>query len=310
MGEVTASERSARGDRAVDKRLRKIAGTVSPYLYLVPALLFVVIFLLYPIFFTIYLSFTDWDLVATTPKFVGLKQYIVLFTSPVFWNSLRNTLLWTASILFVAVPLSLLFAVGTENIAGREAFKFTFFLPRVIAPAAIGVIWRLIYAAPHGILNDFLDFVGLPALKHAWVMEIPLNTFAMITTSIWANIGWMMVMFLIGLDTIPSEVQEAARIDGASGFKLLRHITLPLLRPMTAVVVVMGVVVSFTIFDIIWVINKGGPYRSSENLAATMFYGGFVSFKMGYSAAIAVVLSVVVLIFSVLYMRSIFSRRE
>lgn len=291
------------------RRARKWADSLGPYLYLAPSLIMVAIFLLYPIIFTVRISFTEWDLVSSNPKFVGFLQYRTLFKSAIFWSSLRNTLIWTASIILVAVPLSLFFAIGIEPAVGKETFKVFFFLPRVIAPAAIGVIWKLIYSAPHGIVNDFLALLGLRTLMHSWLMEVPLNTFAMILTAIWANVGWMMVMFIIGLDTIPREIMEAARLDGASGIRLLRKITLPLLRSMTTVVVVMGVVVSFTVFDIIWVMNRGGPYRSSENLAATMFYGGFVSFKMGYSAAIAVVLSVIVLGFSVVYTRTTLRER-
>ena len=289
---------------------RKWFERVSPYLYLVPSLVMVGVFLLYPIVFTIRISLTNWNLLNPSPKFVGLLQYRTLFESAIFWSSLKNTLIWTGAIMFVAVPLALFFAVGLEGAAGKETFKAVFFLPRAIAPVAIGVVWKLIYSAPHGIINDFLKLVGLQGLARSWLMEIPLNTFAMIITAIWANVGWMMVMFLIGLDTIPKEIMEAARLDGASGLRLLRRITLPLLKSMTSVVVVMGVVVSFTVFDIIWVMNKGGPYRSSENLAATMFYGGFVAFKMGYSAAIAVVLSIIVLGFSILYLRNILRRSD
>jgi len=288
-----------------NRKIGKLVTSVSPYLYIIPSVLLVSIFLLYPVVFTIYISFTKWNIISA-PAFVGLSQYVGLFRESALLNSFRNTLIWTGATLLIPIPLSLLLAVGMYRVAGREVFKVAFFLPRVMAPAAIAVIWKFIYSAPRGILNEVLGLFGAKFLMHSWLLEPPLNTFAMIGTATWASIGWMMVMFLIGLDTIPSEVLEAGKLDGASERQLLWHVKLPLLKPMTSVVVVMGVIASFTMFDLIWVMTGGGPFRSSETLAVTIYRGGFVLFKMGYSAAIAVVLSAIVLVFSMIYLRRIF----
>lgn len=291
---------------SVTRKIEKGVTFVSPYLYIIPSLLVVSILLLYPVVFTIYISLTKWDMI-TPSVFVGLDQYVALFRNSVFLNSFRNTLIWTASTLFICMPLSFLFAVGMDELGlvAREVFKVVFFLPRVMAIAAIGVIWKFIYSS-HGILNELLELFGAKFLIHSWLLEPGLNTFAMIVTAIWANVGWMMVMFLIGLGTIPTEVLEAARLDGASERQLLWYVKLPLIKFMTSIVVLMGVIVSFTIFDLIWVMTMGGPFRSSETLAVTVFRSGFTLFKMGYSAAIAVVLSAIVLVFSIIYLRTIF----
>lgn len=287
---------------------RRLGGSISPYFYLLPALLLVSVFLLYPVVFTVYLSFTKYDIL-TPPKWVGLNQYKVLFQDRTFFHSFQNTLIWVGTTLIIPIPLALLLATGMSGMPYSRGPKIMFFLPRVLAATSIGVIWLFVYS-PDGILNEILIFLGASSLIHSWLIESPLNTFAIILTAVWAGIGWQMIMFLIGLQAIPGEIIEAANLEGASKWQTFWYMKLPLLKPMMTIVIIMSIIGSFTTFDLIWVMTQGGPYRSSETLAVSMYRGAFVLFKMGYGSAMAVLLSGIVLVFSIVYLYRIFRRES
>lgn len=191
-----------------------------------------------------------------------------------------------------------------------ELYKRILYLPAAISGAAIGVIWYAIFNNEQGLLNSSLRFFHLDALAHAWLTTPPLNTFAMVVAAVWQGLGPAIVLFLVGLQNIPRDPLEAGRVDGASGWQLFRHVTLPLLRPMTVVVVGINLINSFKVFDIIWVMTQGGPYRSSETLAVTMYRDAFVSFQFGYGASVAFVLTVIVFVVSIFYIRAMFQRLE
>jgi multiple sugar transport system permease protein len=211
-------------------------------------------------------------------------------------------------VLALQVGLGLLMAlVLTSTVFGR-ALKGVFYLPATISAAAVGVIWFFIFNPDQGILNSSLRLVGLDGLTHTWLTDPPLNTWAMIVAFTWQGLGPTMILFLVGLQSIPREPIEAALVDGATGFRLFWHITLPLLRPITAVVVGISLINSFKVFDIIWAMTQGGPYRSSETLAVTMYRESFVSFHVGYGAAVAVLLTLIVLVLSIFYLRAMFRR--
>ena len=164
--------------------------------------------------------------------------------------------------------------------------------------------------APGGTINQMLRVVGLGSFARPWLMEPPWNTIAMLVAFTWQTTGTNMTLFLVGLQAIPTDPVEAAKLDGANSFQTFRYIILPLLRPITTVVITIAVVNSFKVFDLIWIMTLGGPYRSSETLAVTMYRESFISFRLGYGAAIANFLSLIVIIFSIIYLRSIFRREE
>jgi multiple sugar transport system permease protein len=155
-----------------------------------------------------------------------------------------------------------------------------------------------------GVINNLASLLAGDKVRISWLTNVPLNTFSMIIAWTWQQVGTNMVMFLMGLVSIPSEPVEASVIDGASKWQTFIHVTLPMLRPITTVVITMAVVNSFKAFDIIYVITRGGPYNSSETLAVTMFRETFTMFRMGYGAAISVILSVIIIIISVFYLKS------
>jgi multiple sugar transport system permease protein len=174
-------------------------------------------------------------------------------------------------------------------------------LPYALSGTAIATVWQFMLSRD-GALNSVLDSVGLQSLERSWLLRPPLNTWAIIFASTWQAVGVSVLLFLIGLQVIPKDPIEAARLDGAEGWRLFRDVTFPLLRPMTIVTVGISLVNSLKTFDIIWIMTQGGPYRSSETLAVMMYRQTFVLFQHGYGAAISVVLSVFVLLVSLLYL--------
>jgi ABC-type sugar transport system permease subunit len=290
-------------------RLRTAAATITPYLYLVPMVVLVGVFLLYPAADTIRLSFTDWDGIQPA-RFVGLDNFRAMGDDPAFLTACRNTAFWVVGIMVLQVGVGLLTAAVINASPLGELFKRIIYLPAAVSGAAIGVVWFAIYNPELGILNSAFRSVGLDSLASPWLTDPPLNTFAMIVAGIWQGLGPTMMLFLVGLQHIPRDQLDAARVDGAGPVQLFFYVTLPLLRPMTVVVVAISLINSFKIFDIIWVMTQGGPYRSSETLAVTMYRDSFVSFDFGYGASVAVVLTAIVFIISVPYMRAMFRRVE
>jgi ABC-type sugar transport system permease subunit len=287
-----------------------LATRLVAYLYLVPMVALVGVFLLYPAADTVWTSLTDSRGLGTA-NFVGLDNYVTLVHDSNFRTSFVNTLYWVVGVLVLQVGLGLLMALVLASTALGKVLKGVFYLPATISAAATGVLWFFVFSPDQGILNSFLRLVGLGSLEQTWLTaDPPLNSWAMIVAFTWQGLGPTMILFLVGLQSIPRDPIEAALVDGATGFRLFWHVTLPLLRPITAVVVGISLINSFKVFDLIWAMTQGGPYRSSETLAVTMYRESFVSFNVGYGAAVAVVLTAIVLVVSIFYLRAMFRRVE
>jgi multiple sugar transport system permease protein len=304
---VLAAPRERAAVRVARRRRRR--RRLTGYLYLLPMVALVSVFLLYPAAKTIWVSLTDAN-GTSAGSFVGLDNFTRLVKDPAFRTSVRNTVYWVVGALVLQVGLGLLLAIVLSNMRAGNWLKRLFYIPATLSGAAVGVIWFYIFNPDNGLLTSFLKAVGLGGLTTRWLAEPPINTFAMIFAAMWQGLGPAMILFLVGLQNLPREPIEAARVDGAQGLRLFWHITLPLLRPMTAVVVAITMINNFKVFDLIWVMTQGGPYRSSETLAVTMYRESFVSFSVGYGASVAVVLTLVVLLLSVFYLRSMFRRVE
>ncbi|OHD72352.1 MAG: ABC transporter permease [Spirochaetes bacterium RBG_13_68_11] len=284
----------------------KTRDTVISYLFILPALALVAVLLVVPMFQNIYYSFFDWNGLGT-PLFIGLKNFVKMFTDRVIGRSMLNTVIWVVFTLALPAMGGLLVAVFVTGVRGAGFFKSIFFIPLTISFVATGVIWAFMFSKELGVLNGLFGMLGLP-LKPSWLTDVPLNTFAMIVAWTWQQLGTNMVMFLMGLGTIPRDPIEACLIDGASAWQTFVHVKLPMLRPITTVVITMAMVNSFKVFDIIWVMTRGGPYSSSETLAVSMFRETFTLFHMGYGAAISVILSLIVILISAAYIRRMTKR--
>lgn len=263
--------------------------------YVAPAVLLVAGLLYAPFLWTAYLSFTRYDGLAE-PEWIGVRNFAKLLEDPALLTSIRNTLLWVVGTMVLPVGLGLLVAVLSYDIKGGAWYRVPFMLPYALSGAGLALVWSPILSHD-GIANLLLG------VDTAFLQEEPHNTIAMMLVWTWQQLGVNTLLFVVGLQSIPKEPIEAARIDGASGWRLFRHVIWPLMAPLTAVVVGLALVASLKTFDIVWVMTQGGPGRNSETLAVTMYRDTFVASNYGYGSAVAVLLTVVAGLASYLYLR-------
>ena len=280
---------------------------VEPFLYVLPAALFVGAFLLYPVVTTIWTGFTEYDGISD-PVFVGFDNYLHLFADAHFLRSLGNTLIWTVASVVLPVGLGLVFALTLNAVRWSQVFKSVIYLPATVSAAAVGILFSFIFAFDNGALNTILRAFGFEGER--WLFEAPTNSFSMIAAYTWQSTGLNMMLFLVGLQGLPPEPIEAAKLDGCTGFSLVRRIIVPMMMPFIVIATLLAVVNGFKVFDQIWVMTQGGPGRSSETLAVTMYREGFILFNQGYSAAIAVIIGLAAMIFSYFYLRSVLDQEK
>ncbi|QEU97896.1 carbohydrate ABC transporter permease [Streptomyces kanamyceticus] len=278
----------------------RLGGPLAALPWALPAFAFVGVLLVYPFFRSVYGSFFEEN--GFTSSFTGLDNYTRLADDPIFGRSLLNTLMWVAGTLLLPVLAGLLIAVATHRMRFGGIAQLVIVLPFAISGAATAVLWNFMLTS-EGAVNQVLRGVGLDSWAQPWLLEWPQNTLSMIVASTWQATGLNVVLFAIGLRAIPRETVEAAELDGASGWRMFRYVTLPQLRAVTVVVVGMAIVNSLKAFDMIWILTKGGPARSSETLALSMYRETFRLFHVGYGSAIALVLSVIVVASSWMYLR-------
>ncbi|MER7362626.1 carbohydrate ABC transporter permease [Nonomuraea wenchangensis] len=263
--------------------------------YVAPAAILVAVLLYAPFVWTAYLSLTRYDGLEP-PAWVGLDNFVKLLGDPALLTSVRNTLIWVAGTMVLPVGLGLLVAVLSYDLKGGVWYRVPFMLPYALSGAGLAMVWSPVLSHD-GIANLLLG------VDTAFLQEAPQNTLAMLLVWTWQQLGVNTLLFVVGLQSIPKEPIEAARLDGASGWRLFRHVIWPLMRPLTAVVVGLALVASLKTFDIVWVLTQGGPGRNSETLAVTMYKETFVASKYGYGSAVAVLLTVVTGLASYLYLR-------
>jgi ABC-type sugar transport system permease subunit len=284
-----------------------LSKAIKPYLFLVPSLFFVGLFLIYPAIRTMCASFTQWDGI-TPPKWVGLGNFINMAHDPAFWLAFRNTAFWVVGSILIPVVLGLVAALMMSTLPGERALKVMLFLPYALSGVVIAIMWYYMYSLS-GSINSFLALLGFKKLS-PWLQVVPVNTFAMIFTYGWRMTGTNMVLFSIGMQAIPEEPLEAAHMEGASSWQTITRVILPMMVSTTAVVVVMAIINGLNVFDIVWVMTEGGPYRSSSTLAVNMYRETFVVFKFGLGSANAFVLSLLVFIAAIFYLRVIFRKTK
>ncbi|HEU5128597.1 MAG TPA: sugar ABC transporter permease [Glycomyces sp.] len=275
--------------------------------FIAPGVLGVAVLLYVPLLWTTFISFTEYNGLGD-PEWVGLANYVEMFEDPRFLGSVLNTLLWVGGTLLVPVGIGLGVALLTWNLKGGTWLRLPFLIPYAVSGIGVGVIWSFILGSG-GALDQALGAFGI-ADTPRWLVDAPLNTVVMILATSWQGVGVNALLFTIGLQSIPKEPLEAAKMDGASGFRLFRSVLWPMLRPLTAVVVGLSIVASLKTFDIVQGMTKGGPGGASETLALTMYKETFVNSDYGLGSAIAVFLTVVTLVASILYLRQQLSAKH
>ena len=273
---------------------------LNKYILCLPALLFVVIFLFVPVIENIYYSFFQWDGL-TEPVFIGIDNYVNVVKDYNFISSFLNTILWVICTLVFPVFGGLLIAYYIRGLRFENVYKTILYMPFTISFVATGVIWTYIYGRDLGVLNGVLSLFDISKVN--WLTNYQLNNISLIIAYTWQQLGVNLVLYLMGLATIPKEPIESAMIEGANKFQIFIFVVIPMLKPISVIVITMAMVNSFKVFDLIYVVTRGGPARSTETLALTMFRESFFMFNMGYGSAISIILTLIILLISYLYMK-------
>ncbi|WP_180274885.1 carbohydrate ABC transporter permease [Mesotoga sp. H07.pep.5.3] len=275
---------------------------LTGWVTVLPALTVQVIFIYLPLAWAFYVSFFSWNMIRPM-RYVGLRNYERLFTSADFWNSMGVTGIYILGTVIPSVIIGLLLAalLNIEWIKGRGLFRTLFYIPVVTSMAAAAVIWGWLYEPNFGLVNYFLSIFGISNIK--WLSDPNYALLALIIVGVWKRIGYNMVLFLAGLQTIPKTYYEAAEIDGATPWKKFVNITLPLLSPTTLFVFIMQFIASFRVFVSVSVMTSGGPAKSTQVITYYLYENAFKYLKFGYASAVAVVMFAMMVVFTLIQFR-------
>ena len=275
------------------KKLDKIASndTASFFILALPAIIGTLIFIIIPVLCSLWLSFTNWDLLGT-PTFIGFKNYIELLTDKEFYFVMINTFYYALTVTVLGIIIPLIVAMLIDRIVrGSNLFKTAFFIPFITPMIVVGLVWQWIFDPQNGVLNWVLGGTHL-----SWLYDKNLAMIAIIIISVWKNIGYNMIIFIAGLQSIPASLNEAAEIDGATGFKKFFNVTFPMLSPTIFFVSIITTISSFQVFDLIYLMTQGGPENSTNVVVYWLYKNAFELFKIGKASAIAYVLFFIILI--------------
>src|SRR5215213_11024131 len=293
MAEMVAARRAV----VATSSRRAIERNLVAYAFVGPALLVLCAFIVYPAIYTLLLSFHEWA--GFTPEwgpFVGLDNYVQLAKDVIFWKAAIN------SILFVAIrtPLEVTIAFGlalllNQNIPGRSLLRTMFFVPVVMSLIVVTILFQRILEGNVGLLNTFLRSVGLDTLTRTWLGDPATALPVVIFVSIWKNVGFSLVILLAGLQGLPSEVLEAARCDGANRRQLTLQVVVPLMKPIIAIATVLSIIGGLKVFDLIYIMTRGGPTYATEVFATMLYREAFDLNEMGMASALAVIMVLVIM---------------
>lgn len=271
--------------------------------FVLPAFLLYVVFFAYPFFSSIYLSLTDWNGVQP-PAFTGAENYQRLLSDPLMWHSLRNNLIWvvlsTALPIMAGLLLSVLLWTGAR---GGIVFRTIYFLPMVISPVVVGVVWGWIYNPLFGLLNNGLRSIGLGNLAKGWLGDPDTALYAVLVTVVWSYIGFCVVVLYSALQKVDTELIDAAILDGANAWLRFRHVILPQIAPVLTMVIVYTVIGGFNTFDVVFIMTRGGPANASELIATYTYKKSFVEGEVGYGTALSMVMTVIALVAAAITLR-------
>nr|WP_309050317.1 sugar ABC transporter permease [Streptomyces sp.] len=267
------------------------------------------VFVLAPIVVAVYTGFFKWGGIGPLDDFVGFANYTKLFGDPVFLGDLGRGLYLIVLSITVQLPFALFTAVLlNQRLRGRAVYRMLFFAPYILSEVVTAVLFTMIFLPGTGMADHLVGLVGLEGLQGKWLADPSTVMPTLFVVMIWKYFGFHMMLFLAGLQSIPSEILEAAAIDGAGAWQRFRHVTLPLLGPTIRISVFLSIIGSIQLFDLVWVMTAGGPNHSSETMAIAMFQFGFKRYQVGYASAISVVLFMISLVFSLFYQRYVLRR--
>jgi raffinose/stachyose/melibiose transport system permease protein len=279
-------------------------------LFILPAFLIFSLFIVIPIISSFYYSLTDWNGLDPAINFIGMKNYHTLFNDSEVWTALKNTVVFAVLVTIFQNVLSLILALLVDGSQWYYRYlRVVFLIPALLSALAIGYIWSYLYNPVFGIINTFLENIGLGQLAQDWLGDRKWSMYSVVFTNIWQWAGISMIIYMAGLQAISSDLYEAANIDGASKWQTFTKITFPLIAPAFTINIMISIIASFKVFDIIYVMTKGGPGTATESLAILLYKKAFNFNDMGYGTAIAVVMFLIILFISIIQL-SILRKRE
>jgi len=290
---------------------RRLSGDLRStiLLFLAPAFALYVLMVVVPIFQSLKYSFYRWDGIEPLTRFIGFENFTEIAKDGVFWKSFWNNIILVVFSLVTQMPFAILLAILlTGNIKGKSFFRTIFFAPQIISTVAAGYLFYYMYEPTFGLLNQTLRSLGLGSLARGWLGEPELALYSVLFVISWRFVGFYMVLFMAAIEGIPTELFEAARIDGCTKWQVIRKVTLPLLSGALKTACVLSIVGSIKYFDLIWIMTAGGPAHASELIATYMYKKTFLSWEMGYGSALAFTLFLIAFSLSVIFMR--FSSRS
>ncbi|WP_328631589.1 carbohydrate ABC transporter permease [Streptomyces sp. NBC_00356] len=288
---------------------RRVKDWLTAFAFTLPALILFGALVLAPILYALYVSLFNWGGFGSPSDYTGLSNYSRLIKDPVFLGDLWRGLLLVGFSVLVQLPFALAMAVLlNQKLRGRAIYRMLFFAPYVLSEVITGVLFSMIFAPDDGLADGVLGAVGLDGLGGLWFADqstVMPTLFLMMT---WKFFGFHMMLYLAGLQGIPAELHEAARIDGAGAWQRFRHVTLPLLGPTIRISVFLSIIGAIQLFDLVWVTSQGGPDHASETMAITLFQFGFKRYQIGYASAISIALFLISLVFALAYQRLVLRR--
>lgn len=288
---------------------RKAKVTMGAYLFLLPAIVLLGIFFYYPMLSAFYYSLCDYG-IFTSMEFIGLGNYARLLRDPIFIKAAGNMLLYYIGIVPSLVILPLLLAsLVNRKLKGMYFFRLTYYLPYITSMVAVAIVWQFMYH-PQGLVNNLLQALGLFKGSEPinWLFNSKTALWAVVVMEVWKAAGYYMLIYLAALQSVPHELKESAYLDGANGFQVFWHVTLPSIRPTMVVAFILASMSALKTFTSVYVMTGGGPLNSTMTLSMYIYNKGFVDMEMGYASAIGIVLWVVLMVLSFMNFKFGFGR--
>jgi multiple sugar transport system permease protein len=277
----------------------------TAFIFLLPSLLLFAVFNFYPMIAALRLSFYKWDNLSIPPAFSGLTNYIELFSNNRFWISLRVTFIYTIVVTAVSIALGLIIAVVLNNrwLFLKSFWRVLCFLPTVTPTVAAAMVWILLFNPNFGYVNTFLGYLHIP--RQTWLSSVNLALPTIMTLGIWRRLGFTLIVYLAALQAIPQEYYESARVDGAGAWQTFFHITVPLVYPTTLMLITLGMIDSFLVFDQILIMTRGGPSDATLSIGVFLYTSAFSFFKMDLGATISVIMLLIIATITIIQWRFI-----
>ena len=279
--------------------------TLTGYLLISPALILFLVFGVYPFYRTIAYSFTSWDGISSSSTWLGLQNYQIAFSGadPLWWKSLQNGVFFAVTALIFMNGIALCLAVAVDQkIRGQSIYRSIFYLPTILSGVVVAIIWKWLYQPIGGPINQLLTTFGLGSLATAWLADINTVRWAVSIASIWMGIGSPFLLFLAGLQSVPVELYEAGRLDGANGRQLFWYITLPFLIPVATILSVLTILGAMQIFNLVLAMTNGGPGSATEVPVLNIYRQAFKFAEFGYATALSMIFGTLLFTISIFQM--------